>query len=257
MRPRGLVPLLALSTCLTAAYSCTGGTPDAPDVADTGTPGTDAADVAADVATDATGDGSSDAQAADVVSDVPVDAPTCDGTFTLDPGSADGHADPLAVQAGQARAGRLQLAQIPADDTGLALVAPGDFVLANSRIAMLIEDAGPSDLYDEWGGRPVGLARLEGGALVEPANFNEVFLAFGRFVLETTSVTVLQDGSNGGPAVVRTIGTFKPIPFIDEFGRNLASTDYTGLEAAMDYELAPDSDHVDVYYTVTVNFRLQ
>ena len=43
-----------------------------------------------------------------------------------------------------------------------------DFVLANEHVAMVIEDVDESELYDPWGGRPVGVAQIAGGALVEP-----------------------------------------------------------------------------------------
>ena len=64
--------------------------------------------------------------------------------------------------------------------SGLVTWKDGDFVLANDKVALVIEDVGDSDLYDPWGGRPVGLARVEGGKLVEPNNFGELFLLTGR-----------------------------------------------------------------------------
>lgn len=50
------------------------------------------------------------------VSDIGVDAgPTCEMTFTFETGSADGHAEPLGASAAEARAGRLEASELPAD----------------------------------------------------------------------------------------------------------------------------------------------
>jgi hypothetical protein len=178
---------------------------------------------------------------------------TCDRTFTLEEGSQDGHPQPLGVGPGQARAGRLGASQLPRDRTGLATWRAGDLVLANERFAVLVEGARRSELYDPWGGKLVGIARVEAGRLVDAADFNEVTYAVGRHTLDTRSVTVLRDGADGGPAVVRAVGRLRPVPFLDEFARSLAPGDYTDIDAALDYELAPGSDHLRVYasYAVT------
>src|SRR6185369_8376601 len=91
----------------------------------------------------------------------------------------------------------------------------GDFVLANDRVALVIEDVGDSDLYDPWGGRPVGLARVENGRMVEPANFGEFLLLTGRSTVVTDSVSVIADGSDGGPAIIRARGKLHPLPFFE------------------------------------------
>jgi hypothetical protein len=175
--------------------------------------------------------------------------PMCNEEFTLETGSATGHAEPLGANAMQARAGRLTAAQLPADRTGLATWAEGDYVLANDRIAAIIEAARPSALYDPWGGKLVGLARVQGGRLVDAADFNEAIFGIGRHTVETTSVTVLHDGSDGGPAVVRAIGNLRPIPFIDEFARAIAPANYRDIRVAIDYELRPGAEHIDVRTT--------
>src|SRR5689334_21927632 len=114
-------------------------------------------------------------------------------------GDLDGHPDPLGAGPTEARAGRVHAADLPAVPSGLITWADGDFVLANDRVALVIEDVGDSDLYDPWGGRPVGLAAVEDGKLVRPNNFGEVFLLTGRSTIVTEAVTVLADGSDGGP----------------------------------------------------------
>ena len=54
----------------------------------------------------------------------------------------DGHADPLGVGTGEARAGRIDAADLPDFPSRLQMWEGGDFVLANEHIAMVIEDGG-------------------------------------------------------------------------------------------------------------------
>src|SRR5690349_16399818 len=117
-------------------------------------------------------------------------------------GSLDGHPDPLGAGPNEARAGRITAAELPAVPSGLITWKPGDFVLANDKVAIVIEDVGDSDLYDPWGGRPVGLARVAGGHLIEPAYFGELFFLTGRSTIVTESVSVIHDGSDGKPAII-------------------------------------------------------
>lgn len=161
-------------------------------------------------------------------------------------GDPDGHAEPLGAGPGEARAGRVRAQDLPVVPSGLVTWREGDFVLANDRVALVIEDAGASDLYDPWGGRPVGLARIDGGRMVEPSNFGEVFLLTGRSTVVTESVSVINDGSDGKPAIVRARGTLHPLPFFENLISVVFNDQLVDIEAAIDYELAPDSDHVDV-----------
>src|SRR5262245_37940723 len=86
------------------------------------------------------------------------------------PVGTDGAAQARPVPAGHATAGRVRAGDLPAVPSGLVTWKEGDFVLANDKIAIVIEDVGDSDLYDPWGGRPVGMARVQNGRLIEPAN---------------------------------------------------------------------------------------
>ncbi|MDB4954741.1 MAG: hypothetical protein JWO36_2310 [Myxococcales bacterium] len=130
--------------------------------------------------------------------------------------------------------------------SGLITWKDGDFVLANDKVALVIEDVGDSDLYDPWGGRPVGMARISSGQLVEPTNFGELFLLTGRSTVVTDSVSVLSDGSDGKPAIVRARGKLHPLPFFESVIAVLYGEPWTDIDAAIDYELAPGSEHVDV-----------
>ncbi len=175
--------------------------------------------------------------------------PTCDGVEPFATGDAMGHSAPLEAPPGEARAGRLTESDIPPDPTRLLTWSAGDYVLANDKVAVVIEAAGPSDGYDPWGGKPVGIARVEGGTLVEPADFNELIPAVGRHTFEAESVTVLDPGGENA-AVIRAVGNLKPIPFADDLARILAPGDLTGMQVAVDYRLEPGAEFVDVTYTV-------
>jgi len=163
-------------------------------------------------------------------------------------GDADGHPAPLAAGPGEARAGRIRAEELPPVPSGLVTWKAGDFVLANDKVALVIEDVGDSDLYDPWGGRPVGLARVSGGKLVEPNNFGELFFLTGRSTVVTDSVSVINDGRDGKAAVIRARGRLHPLPFFESVVGALFRDRYDDVDAAIDYELAPGSEHVDVRY---------
>jgi hypothetical protein len=175
--------------------------------------------------------------------------PVCTSDALLEAGDPDGHPEPLGVAPGEARAGRVEAAELPADPAGLATWAPGDFVLANEHVAVVIEDVGLSDGYDVYGGKIVGMFQVRDGALVDAADFNEVSTAIGRFTFDPSSVTVLSDGADGGAAIVRAIGTLAPVPFIDPIIRGLIPGEYDDIEVAVDHVLEPGAHHVDIRYT--------
>ncbi|TMQ16216.1 MAG: hypothetical protein E6J90_24215 [Deltaproteobacteria bacterium] len=176
----------------------------------------------------------------------PGSPPSCaPGPF---PSGGDGHPAPLGAGPGQARAGRVRAEDLPPVPSGLATWKAGDFVLANDKIALVIEDVGDSDLYDPWGGRPVGLARMSGGKMIEPNNFGELFLLTGRSTVVTDSVSVLADGSDGKPAIIRARGKLHPLPFFESVVGVLFRDTFEDVDAAIDYELAPGSEHVDIRY---------
>ncbi|HJL16511.1 MAG TPA: CehA/McbA family metallohydrolase, partial [Sandaracinaceae bacterium LLY-WYZ-13_1] len=139
---------------------------------------------------------------------------------------------------------------LPEDPDGLGRWRAGDFVLANDRVAVLISDVGPGELYDPYGGRLVGVTRVEDGALVEPADYGLLLFGLGRFLVGTDAVGVREDGSDGGPAVIRARGPLAPLEALADLLDGLLPEDFEGLPAALDYELAPDRDVVDVYLSV-------
>ncbi|MDQ3037661.1 MAG: carboxypeptidase-like regulatory domain-containing protein, partial [Myxococcota bacterium] len=183
--------------------------------------------------------------------DAGTDAPpiACEGAPVLEVGDPEGHPEPLGAGPTEARAGRIDGASLPPFPSGLGVWDEGGFVLANDRVAMVIEDVGPSHLYDPWGGRPLGIARVEGGALVDPADFGEILILTSRYTVMTTSVSVIADGSDGGAAIVRASGPMRPLPFYEAITGSILSTAYEGIDAAIDYVLEPGSSTVDVRMT--------
>jgi hypothetical protein len=182
----------------------------------------------------------------------PLDVPNamCAAPMPLPAGAMPAPFNPMVLSPTRASAGRAMAGQVPQNASGLTEYKEGDFVLANDRIAAVIEAARPSSGYDPWGGKIIGLTLVRNGALVDPADFNEAIVTLGRFSLQTTEVGVINDGSDGRPAIVRAIGVTKPVPFIDEFARPIAGQPLGDFTAAFEYVLAPGAEHIDLYMIV-------
>ena len=134
--------------------------------------------------------------------------PFADGDATVTPSRS-------ARARGSARGSRDRGRSCLPVSSGLVTWKDGDFVLANDHIAIVIEDVGDSDLYDPWGGRPVGLARVQNGKMVEPNNFGELFFLTGRSTVVTESVTRDQRRQRRRPAIIRARGKLHPLPFFE------------------------------------------
>lgn len=174
-------------------------------------------------------------------------APVCEGDLEAFrfPGGTDGHADPLGAKAaGQARAGRIRdAAQIVQPANARHAIRPGDFLLANDRIAVYVEAEGESDGYDPYGGEILAIEPLSAeGKPLGISQYGESLFALSRQTVAPEKVTVLNDGSDGKAAVVRASGTLKSIPFLDTFAA-LVSEEYD-YPAALDYVLEPGSSRI-------------
>jgi hypothetical protein len=176
----------------------------------------------------------------------PDTGPLCGEPAAFEIGSPEGHPSPLGAAAGEARAGRVTAADLPADPARLATWSAGDYVLANDRVALVVSSAEHFDVYDPHGGRVRGLARVEGGRLTAPADFNLAMLGLGRLVVGTTSVTVLHDGRDGAPATIRVAGTLVGIQALGPLLETLFVSRFEGLPVALDFVLEPDASMVDV-----------
>ncbi len=172
----------------------------------------------------------------------------CDFALEFETGD-DGSSDPLAAPAGQSRAGRISAADLPSFPGDLGTAAAGDFVIGNDHFALIIEDVGDSDLYDPWGGRPVGLTSVVDGEMTNASNFGEFYILTEGQTIITETVTVLNDGSNGEAAVIRAEGRFGNLPFTTPVLTGLYRGDFSDMRGAIDYVLEPGSDFIDIFVT--------
>jgi len=173
---------------------------------------------------------------------------SCDLAFE-ESSLGDGHVEPLGAGSGEVRAGILGADDLPDDPSDLLTWAAGDFVLANDRVAFVIEAAGASDGYDPFGGKPVGIASVADGTLVRPADFNEIIAGIGRYVLDPERVGVLADGTDG-EAIVRAEGSLVALPFVADLARALAPGLLDDQLLRIDYVLGPQSDSLEVRFRV-------
>lgn len=156
------------------------------------------------------------------------------------PGSPDGHADPFGAKAAKAaRAGRVR-------DESMAVqglnpkgrVLPGDFVMANDKVAVYIAGRLRTDGSLQFGGKitaasPVG----DDGRPLPTSDYGETLLGFSRQSVDPDNISVLADGSDGGPAIVRVSGKLSNVPFLEGVFSVLSRE--PNLPAAIDYILNP------------------
>ena len=164
---------------------------------------------------------------------------------TLEVGDAQGHSDPFGAKAaGEARAGRIEASQVAQPAHGRQQIESGDFVLVNDKIAIVIEDGGLSDGYSAFGGEILAIDKVgDDGRMMGLSNHLETLVGMGLAMPLPSSVTVLNDGSDGNAAIVRVIGVTTPIPFLEgAFGTLFASQ--VGLTVAYDYVLEPGEEHM-------------
>jgi len=181
----------------------------------------------------------------------PPDSDSC-VSDSLELGDPEGHPDPFgAKDAGQARAGRLADAlAVPPPAHGRQPIQDGDFVLVNDQVAFVIEDAGLSDGYARFGGELLAVDRVDASGLPRgESTYVETLLGLGFSMPNPTSVSVLQDGSDGGEAIVRVIGKTEAIPFIANSLGPLFG-DVGDLTVAYDYILAPGDERLRMRVSV-------
>lgn len=137
----------------------------------------------------------------------------------------------------------------------------GDYLLSNSEIQVVIQKPERNmAIIGEFGGQIIDADIVRTGPDPERDAFEE--WAFGINVENTahyTSVTIVNDGTNGQPAVIRATGVDDLLNFINPssqvagFGFPFpAAFDDTDLPVTIstDYILAPNSDYVEVQTTV-------
>jgi hypothetical protein len=122
-------------------------------------------------------------------------------------------------------------------------VRPGDFVLANEKIAVYIEAEGESDGYLPFGGEILALDTVgEDGRPRGSSQYGESLITLSRQAVAPDRVTVIADGSDGKAAIVRASGVLKNVPFLDTFAPLMPTE--LGFPAALDYVLEPGAERV-------------
>ena len=167
---------------------------------------------------------------------------------SFEKGDPTGHADPAGAKAaGQARAGRITSAsQIRQPKDARQKVHVGDFLLANDKIALYIEDKGLSDGYARFGGEILAVDKVgDDGLPAGLSRYGETLAAIGIGMVDPDSVTVVNDGSDGNAAVIRAEGKLREIPFAGFLGPLFHNVKY-GLPAAYDYVLEPGAESVKI-----------
>ena len=171
----------------------------------------------------------------------------CDvAALKFEVGDPKGHADPFGAKAaGQARAGRVDdLTGLAQPGHGRQQVEPGDFVLANDKIVVFIEDKDFSDGYARFGGEILSIDRANAdGKPTGVSKYTETLTGLSIEMIDPTSVTVLKDGSDGGEAIVRVAGKLSKIPFMQGPLSYLFPRTYE-VEAVYDYVLRPGEERV-------------
>jgi len=174
---------------------------------------------------------------------------------TFEAGDPNGHADPFGAKAaGQARAGRLASVEgIAQPAHGRQRIAEGDYVLANDKIAVFIENKGFSDGYARFGGELLAIDAVgDDGKPKGLSRYIETLTGLSIEMINPTSVAVLSDGSKGDEAIVRVTGKLEGIPFMQGPLSQLFPRRF-GLEAAYDFVLRPGEERVTMRIGVINN----
>lgn len=174
---------------------------------------------------------------------------------TFEAGDPNGHADPFGAKAaGQARAGRLASVDgIPQPAHGRQQIIEGDYVLANDKIAVFIENKGMSDGYARFGGEILAIDQIgDDGKPKGLSRYIETLTGLSIEMINPTSVTVLSDGSKGDEAIVRVVGKLEGIPFMQGPLAQLFPRRF-GLEAAYDFVLRPGEERLTMRVGVINN----
>lgn len=125
----------------------------------------------------------------------------------------------------------------------------GDFKLYNERIEVCISSV-VSNRYEMFNGGGLVDVRTVGNPAEDV--FDLYAPGAGYNTLHAETVEVIRDGSDGGPAVVRAVGTDMPAAyFVGVAGEQLFSPN--GLDMVVEYRLGPTDDFVEAAVFLTNN----
>ena len=153
-------------------------------------------------------------------------------------------------------AGEVRAGVITDDDALFAGVSaegrPGDIKLYNDRVQFVIQALGDSSYYLSDGGTVVDadIVRPEGELGRDLVDEWSPMYGLGR-VLGAESLEIVDDGRDGGPAVVRVSGYEAPLGLIEGALENEGFVAELGLQITTEYRLSPDSWLLEVRSTLT------
>lgn len=181
--------------------------------------------------------------APDAGPDAGYEIPRCDPHDDVERGG-DGATVLWGEGASVARAGRIARAEdlLPGPKQHGQV---GDFLIANDRVAFVIEDGRPSDGYDPFGGEIADASVVGPDGRPEPGLWGDMLWGMGPRVVDPDTVGVIADGSDGGPAIVRVVGPFVDVPFIKDVAATFLPL-YLNFDGAVDFILAPGADAIEI-----------
>jgi hypothetical protein len=130
---------------------------------------------------------------------------------------------------------------------------PGDYLIENDRIRVIVSDVGRD---------PVGFVAPYGGHIIdadlvrppgEPGN--DPFMAMSHMIniegtFNATDIRVINDGSNGGPAIVRATGLDNSLDYIN------ASQLIKAVAGSIPLSVPSSADDVDIPVEIVVDYIL-
>ncbi len=130
----------------------------------------------------------------------------------------------------------------------------GDVKIYNSKVQFIIQGVRPGDYYEAYGGGVIDadIVRPEGQPGRDLVDELWVMVGLGR-VVDPTEVTVLNDGTNGEPAVVRVAGKGAPMTLLTGALETPEFVEDLDVDIVTDYTLRPDSHLLQATTTVTWN----
>lgn len=123
----------------------------------------------------------------------------------------------------------------------------GDIVLQNKHVKFVVRNQKRS-LYSPYAGALVDADIRRTDGELDNDQFFELFamIGMGR-VFRPTSVSIADDGTYSGTAVVRFEGSDGGMSLID----SILPIEATGLDATLEYILRPDAKHIEIVITAT------
>jgi len=162
-------------------------------------------------------------------------------------GGADAGPEPLPLDeplgAGQVRAGVIdKQSELLSGVEAHGWI--GDFKLYNDRVAFIVENISEPRGWMPYGGTLLDADRVRGEGQAGEELFEEMAINIDLMTLYPTEAEVVNDGSDGQPALVRIRGEQRGIPLVDAaVGGALEPKNFDIIQ---DYILEPDADYLRI-----------